>query len=242
VSTRSKNSTLLFGRHKSSFLTPKRASGVVRDEIYGPNHKKKLLQNLCIIVWQKHITKLFASRYKLSKIQVEKRQNTGKMDPKKCQKRVPPQDQIFDLEIGICLWFEHFGDGKVLFLIKFVFSIKFLFFNIFYYTYEWSVFIICFVFFRISSQNHFFKTFILSKSELKTQKSQNTNWRTRQKKSFSVLFCQLVLSAWLRGKFYKLTQFLIVCIFYQYGNSFWIKCVNVFVVKSDQNSIGIQKV
>jgi hypothetical protein len=37
------------------------------------------------------------------------------MDLKKCQKRVPPQDQNFDLENRICLWFEHFGGEKSLF-------------------------------------------------------------------------------------------------------------------------------
>jgi hypothetical protein len=73
---------------------------------------------------------------------IEKRQNTGKMTLKKCQKRVPPQDQIFTLENRICLWFEHFGDGKVLFMI---FSIN-------------SVFISTFIFSKLVGQHKFQKT------------------------------------------------------------------------------------
>jgi hypothetical protein len=115
VSTRSRISTLLFGRHKSSFLAPKRASGVVRDEIYGPVYKKKLLQKSAVWVWQKHITKLLTSRYKIIKIKSEKRQNTGKMDLKKCQKRVPPPLSIKSCFLYFHLWFEHFGDEKYFF-------------------------------------------------------------------------------------------------------------------------------
>jgi hypothetical protein len=110
------------------FEPSKRKSGVQKVAL----PKKKLLQKLCKIVWQKHITKLLASRYKLSKKMSEKRQNTGKKTSKKCQKRVPPQDQIFSCFLSLRLWFEHFGDEKSLFLIKSIFPLNFFLFNILY--------------------------------------------------------------------------------------------------------------